>query len=474
MKLVRHPFAAILLVACAWSAPALAAREPVGHWQGTLQGMLRIVVHVEREAAGRLHGTMDSPDQGATGLPIDALAFEGDVLRFEMRAIGGGYSGRMTVSGDSLVGQWRQGGMELPLVLARVTAAAVTPRRPQEPKRPFPYDTVGVSFANPRASGVTLAGTLTRPRGTGPFPCVVLVSGSGPQDRDESVFGHRPFLVLADRLARRGIASLRTDDRGVGGSTGKFADATTEDFAGDVRAALDFLAKRSEIDRARIGLVGHSEGGLVATLVASRARDIAYVVLLASPGLPGDSILVHQSTALRRAMGVGEDALARESAIARRVYASLRAGDSAGVATEVAALVRVQLEGVPEAQRAAMGGSDSLAAAATRQMLSPWMRFFVTFDPRPALREVKCPVLALAGEKDLQVPATENLAAIREALAAGGNHDVLVRELPGLNHLFQTCTLCAPIEYGRIEETIAPAALDAIADWLVKKAQRGR
>ncbi|MEK7331226.1 MAG: alpha/beta fold hydrolase, partial [Candidatus Eisenbacteria bacterium] len=317
--------------------------------------------------------------------------------------------------------------------------------------------------------GIQLAGTLTLPRGAGPFPCALLITGSGPEDRDEAVFGHRPFLVLADHLTRQGIAVLRVDDRGVGGSTGRFSQATSEDFAGDVLAGIEFLKTRREIDRKRIGLIGHSEGGLIAPMVATRSKDVAFIVLMAGPGIPGDSTLMLQSAAIRRSVGASEASIAQEMGVSRRIYAQLRQGDSAGVVRTARELVGLQVAGLPEEQRSAVGDLDSAATAASRQLFGPWMRFFVTYDPRPALRRVRCPVLAINGEKDLQVLPKENLAAIETALKAGGNRDHTVKELPGLNHLFQTCTLCTIAEYMQLEETMAPAALEEMSEWILRR-----
>ena len=453
----------VALLSCLAPSAARAAQSDLqGTWRGSLQGMLRIVVHIGRAADGTLEGTMDSPDQGAMGLPIDAMSFANDSLRFTMRRIGGEYVARLEA--DSLDGVWRQGGMGLPLVLKR--GAVALPRRPQEPTRPLAYDTVAVTFENPRARGVRLAGTLTLPRGKGPHPCALLITGSGPEDRDEAVFGHRPFLVLADHLTRNGIAVLRVDDRGVGGSTGRFADATSEDFASDTEAGVAFLRTRKEIDPKRIGLIGHSEGGLIAPIVATRTKGLAFVVLMAGPGVPGDSTLLLQSAALRRSIGVDEASLKEEAVVSRRMYARIMAGDTLGAAREGRELVRQQIAALPEAQRAAIGDPDTVSMAVVRRLNSPWMRFFLGYDPRPVLRNVRCPVLAINGEKDLQVLPKENLAAIGSALAAGGNRNVTVKELAGLNHLFQSCTACTVAEYGMLEETIAPAALDEMTTWI--------
>jgi hypothetical protein len=333
---------------------------------------------------------------------------------------------------------------------------------------PYPYDTVAVSIANPAAPGVTLAGTLTLPRGKGPFPAAVLITGSGGQDRDESLFGHRPFRVLADHLTKQGIAVLRLDDRGVGGSAGKQAGATSEDFASDIVAGVDWLAKRPDIARKRIGLVGHSEGGIIAPLVTSKRSDIGFVVLLAGPGLRGDSLMVLQNLAIRRPYVSSEELLQREIAVLRLVYAAVVAGDSVTVAAQVRNLVDAQVASMGGAQQSS-GDRDRIAEGATRQLWSPWFRYFLGHDPAPDLRRVRCPVLALNGDRDAQVVPKENLAGIEGALRAGGNKDVTLLTLPGLNHLFQTCKTCTVGEYGSLEETFAPSALETVSTWIRKR-----
>ena len=237
-------------------------------------------------------------------------------------------------------------------------------------------------------------------------------------------------------------------------------------------AGIGFLKTRKEVDPRKIGLVGHSEGGLIAPMVVARSKDVAYVVLMAGPGVPGDSILTLQSVAIQRSMGVSDAAIDRQMVYGRRMNALIKQGDSVGAAAAGRELVKVQLEALPEAQRKALGDPDSVAANAIRRLDTPWMRFFLGYDPRPALRGMTCPVLAINGSKDVQVPPKENLAAIREALA--GNRHVLVKELPGLNHMFQTCTTCTIGEYPQLEETMAPSALDQMSSWILAQTTAAR
>jgi pimeloyl-ACP methyl ester carboxylesterase len=441
-----------------------------GAWQGTLTvpgGSLRIVFHFAPRAEGGYTATLDSPDQGAQGIPCDSVAFEGGSLRVVVGVIGGKFEGTWPAGTDSIPGTWSQSGMAFPLALRYVGAQVEAPRRPQEPKAPCPYGAEEVSYRNP--GGDTLAATLTLPSAGGPFPAVVLITGSGPEDRDESVFGHRPFLVLADYLTRRGIAVLRADDRGVGKSTGHFASATSGDFAADAAAGMAYLGTRQEIRRDRIGLLGHSEGGIVAPMVASEREDVAFVVLLAGTGVPGRDILLAQSALIARKMGASAVQIALAETLNKQIYDVVAAGgDSAATAAKVRELL------LAAAGAEATVPPDSAAREATvrvqvRQVMSPWFRSFLTYDPRPALAKVRCPVLALGGELDTQVPAEENLREIDAALGRGGNRDVMVKLIPGVNHLFQRAAKGTPDEYSQIEETMSPEVLQLVGDWIVAR-----
>jgi uncharacterized protein len=335
--------------------------------------------------------------------------------------------------------------------------------RPQEPKKPYPYDEEEVGYENKR-DGVKLAGTLTFPRGKGPFPAVLLITGSGPQDRNESILGHKPFLVLADYLTRQGIAVLRVDDRGVGGSTGSAPNSTTENFAADVTAGIEFLKTRKEIDPKQIGLIGHSEGGLVAPMVAAQNGDVAFIVLMAGAGLTGEEILYLQGAMIMKANGAGAGQLARLRATQESMFKILKEEKDPAAAEK-----RLREEMSKNLTEEEKKKSEQTIAVHIKLANTPWFRYFLTLDPRPALRKVKCPVLALNGENDLQVSANENLREIEAALKAGGNNDVSIARLPKLNHLFQTCETGSPNEYIKIEETIAPVALRTVGDWILKR-----
>jgi pimeloyl-ACP methyl ester carboxylesterase len=314
---------------------------------------------------------------------------------------------------------------------------------------------------------VTIAGTLTIPKGDGPFPAVLLIAGSGPQNRDEALFGHKPFLVLADYLTRHGIAVLRVDKRGIGKSTGDAEAATTHDFAADATKGVQFLKSRKEIDPKHIGLLGHSEGGLIAPMVAAESpSDVAFVVLLAAPGVPCDQLMFAQEAAVARAAGVPEDAIASSLDLNKRVFdVVMHEKDRDQAEKKVRELLNQHLSTLTPEQREAMGGKAFIDAQ-LRMVLSPWFRDFLSTDPKPTLMKVKCAVLALNGGKDTQVVAEQNIPAIKAALAESGNKDVTVMELPNLNHLFQTCKTGSPSEYGRIEETMSPEVLQTVAEWI--------
>lgn len=329
------------------------------------------------------------------------------------------------------------------------------PKRPQTPKPPFPYRTEEVVVQS--APGVRLAGTLTLPQGKGPFPAAVMITGSGAQDRDETILGHKPFAVIADRLTRDGIAVLRVDDRGFAGSTGDFASATDDDFAVDAASNVAFLRSRPDIDPARIGLIGHSEGGLVAPKVAAKDTKIAFIVLMAGPGVPLSEVLKLQRAKLAPAMGQNPEQIRRLQDLLDHVDAAMRGAKDEAEANSRAVTV-IKAEGGDLVRQP--GAAESLAA----QLSSGWMRDLVDYDPAPTLAKVRCPILALNGSKDGQVPPEQNLPAIRAATRA--NPDVTIVELPGLNHLFQTANTGAVGEYADIEETIAPIALDTMSAWI--------
>ncbi len=430
-----------------------------GAWLGTLDlgsMKLRVVFHIVNTEDG-LTATMDSPDQGANGLPTNSVTRDGSSLKIEIKSIGGAFEGKIAADLSAIDGIFTQLGNAHPLVLKRVKdQAELELKRPQNPVKPYPYRDEDVSYEN-KLQNVTLAATLTIPQGKGPFPGVVLITGSGPQDRDESLMGHKPFLVLSDYLTRHGIAVLRADDRGTAQSTGDFKAATTADFATDTEAGIAYLKTRSEVDPHKIGLIGHSEGGVIAPMIAARNKDVAFIVMMAGTGVPGDEVIVAQGEALAIAAGKSPDEAAQAAAKERELIKLVETEKDEAVLEKE---LKEKMAGdVPEGQ----------IGVAIKQVTSPWFRYFLTYDPASALRKVTCPVLVINGSLDKQVLPSQNLPPIRQALAEAGNQHVEIDELPGLNHLFQTAKTGALSEYSQIEETISPVALDKMANWILKQ-----
>jgi len=455
------------------SVPAQSAeassRTIVGFWQGTLRvGALdfRVALALRADGGSGWQGTLRSLDQASTDRSLDVLTWDGHSVRFELKQNRIAFAGSLDDRGQRIDGQWNQGGRAYPITFERV-AAFPERQRPQEPKPPLPYDAEPVAFEN-QAGKVRRAGTLTLPRSRTPAPAVLLISGSGAQDRDESAFGHRPFLVLADYLTRRGIVVLRVDDRGVGGSTGDTSLATLDDSAGDALSAVAFLMGRKEVDARRIGLIGHSEGGVVATLAAGRSAQVAFVVMLGAPGLPFEEVRRAQTARIGKSLGASDAAIESMRGMNQRLFALIRTvPDRATLDGEARREVDDFLAGLAPAERA--GFRELPLVEGYHEMNSPWFRSLLEHDPQATLAKVQCPVLALAGGNDIQVAAAENLQAIRSAFRARKTGDITAEELAGLNHMFQTCETGALSEYGRIEETFAPVALSRIGCWIEER-----
>jgi pimeloyl-ACP methyl ester carboxylesterase len=421
---------------------------------------LRLVLHVRTGSGGTLV-TLDSPDQMAYGVPIRPLTRDGQTVRFTLAASGSVFEGVLAADGKSIAGTWTGPRYKGPLTFVSRPVQATALPRPQTPKPPFPYRTEEVVVDS--APGVKLAGTLSLPQGQGPFPAVVMITGSGAQDRDETILGHKPFAVIADRLTRDGIAVLRVDDRGFAKSTGNFSTATDDDFAVDTAANVAFLRHRPDIDPARIGLIGHSEGGIVAPKVAVQDPKIAFIVLMAGPGVPLSDVLRAQRAKLMPAMGQTSEEIQRGQALVDHIVAAMRgAKDQEEARARALQVIKAEPENPPL--------TDIQAQMMAAQLSTGWMRGLIDYDPRPTLAKVKCPILALNGSKDGQVPPDQNLPAIKQATQ--GNPDVTIQELPGLNHLFQTAKTGAVGEYADIEETVAPIALDAMSGWIRKHVGR--
>lgn len=433
------------------AASTLFAQPSVeGDWQGTLQAesaKLRLALHVT-QAGGVYSSTLDSLDQGAMGIRAAKTTVSGNALHVEFPAMHASYDAALSADGNSLSGKFVQGAA-LPLDLHRASQSTEV-KRPQMPQPPFPYRSEDVTYTS---HGTTLSGTLTIPAGPGPFPAALLITGSGTHDRDETLFGHKPFLVVADSLTRRGIAVLRMDDRR------DKSRSTFDILADDALAGVAFLAARKDINAKKIGLIGHSEGACVGPLAATRSDRVAFVVMLAGIGVTGEEALLKQGELLVRSQGMGDAAVKSQRQVQQTLFDIVKEEKDSQAATQkLLAALRKLAPGAPE---------DGLKAEVAKAN-SQEIRSILGYDGGPVLRAVKVPVLALDGSRDLQVSAEQNLPAIAAALKAAGNRDFTTTELPGLNHLFQKCKTCLLSEYGELEETFSPDALKLMGDWIVE------
>jgi pimeloyl-ACP methyl ester carboxylesterase len=445
-----------------------AQNDWAGTWEGNLKAgpqELRVVFHVKKGDNNTWTALMDSPDQMAYDLKMDEVIIKDDKeISMVLKAANAKFVGELSEDKQTIKGNWIQG-MELPLELKRSEGASGF-ARPQEPKAPFPYTIEEVTYENKKAK-INLAGTLTIPEGAGKHPVVILISGSGPQDRDESILKHKPFWVLADYWTRNGFAVLRFDDRGVGASEGDFASATSADFATDVEAGVNFLKKHDRINAKKIGLAGHSEGGMIAPIVASKNKSLAFIVLLAGPGVPGNELLLKQSYDIMKQQDFEASELAMAQKTSAKIYEAIikDTKEELGVG-DIVKLVKADAEALDEATRKSIGLDEATLRQSITSLQTPWMRYFIRYQPKEYLKKVKCPVLAINGEKDLQVAAKPNLEGIEAALKSAKNKNVKIVSLPNLNHLFQTAETGAVDEYIKIEETFSPEAMKLVLDWM--------
>ena len=440
--------------------------EIIGIWNGSLGGILQMIFKISSDKSSSLIAELDVPDQLVKSLHLDTVIFDGRNIILKLNIASAYYEGKYNPDNISFDGNWHQSGQTFPLSLKKIDKVEGI-KHPQEPKPPFPYKVEDVIYEN-KTAGIKLGGTLTLPVSGEQFTTVLLITGSGQQNRDEELFGHKPFLVLADYLTRHGIAVLRVDDRGIGESTGNFASSTTKDFSTDVLASVKYLKNRNEIDSKRIGLIGHSEGGIIAPMVASETNDVAFIVLMAGSGLPGDEVLYLQGEALAKAENIPVERIKRIIELNRMMYNVIKAGsDSVKIVEQLIKTYSDNYNSLDEKEKSEIPTPETMFGHGLKSMMSPWFKYFINYDPAPALEKVKCPVLALNGSKDLQVLPTENLAGIKRALEKSGNKNFEVKELPGLNHLFQTAETGNPSEYAKIEETISPIALQTIGDWIL-------
>jgi pimeloyl-ACP methyl ester carboxylesterase len=446
------------------SADAQPAAKTISKVEGTWQGAIetgnmrmRLQLHVSHDDKGQLIAAIDSLDQGIHGIPASKVAEQAGELKLELLTFGAEYTGTLSAAKNEITGHWSQNG-NLERLDFRRSEKVLELRRPQNPAKPYPYKEEEVSFSAADGKG-TLAGTLTLPQGAGPFPAALLIAGSASQDRDATIAGHKPFLVLADFLTKHGLAVLRCDKRNSVQSAGN--KASMETFTQDAQAALQYLKSRKEVDAKRVGVIGHSEGGIVGSLVSTPSNDVDWIVLLATPATTGERMLLRQSELIARTGGLSEEQISRSLEFDRKAYAVVRTEkDAEAIERKLAALVE------QSGLRAAM--PEAALQAQFRTMSSPWFREFLDYDPAPALANLRCPVLALSGDRDLQVDSTESVPLLRKTYESSGNKDFTVVEIEGVNHLFQKAQSGSPALYGAIEETIAPEVLTAVGNWITK------
>ncbi|TDE45999.1 alpha/beta fold hydrolase [Flavobacterium rhamnosiphilum] len=462
----------ILILLTVFTSLTIYSQDITGQWNGILkvQGIqLRLVFNITKNENG-FSATMDSPDQGAKGIPVTTTAFENSKLKLEVANARIEYNGELKEK--AIIGTFMQNGQSFPMDLSREKTEKKVLVRPQEPSKPYSYYSEEINFEN-KKDKIVLAGTLTLPKKGGNYPVVILISGSGPQNRDEELMGHKPFLVISDYFTKNGIAVLRYDDRGVAQSKGDFKTATSLDFASDVESAIAYLKTRKEINKNKIGLVGHSEGGIIAPMVASKSKDVNCIVLLAGTGIPGDQLLLLQQELMSRASGVSEVDIQNSIASMKRAVGIIsKSTNSEQLKIELTEYIKAANSKGPE--EIGKISKDDYIKSQVDQMTSPWNQYFIKYNPATALEKVKCPVLAVNGEKDLQVPPKENLTAIKNALEKGGNKKVTIKEFPNLNHLFQECKTGSPNEYAEIEQTFSPTALDEITKWILNQNKNSR
>ncbi len=456
------------------TAPAQNSRI-IGTWLGTIQEGLRLVFHFT-SADGQFSATLDSPDQGATGIKCSAVVLNGDSIRVEIDVAKAVYTGKF-LNDTTINGIWKQGAGTATLNFKK-TNQVLALNRPQTPRQPFSYKVEDVEFENADKT-VRYGGTLTLPRGGGKYAAAILISGSGQQDRDETIFEHKPFAVLADYLSNKGIVVLRVDDRGVGKTNGDATKATSADFAKDVLACLTFLQSRAEVDTKKIGLIGHSEGGMIATMIAANNKDVSFIVLWGAPAVGGAEINTEQNAYALQNGGIPHAAVNAFKQLHRQVLSSFKtAVDTTALSVKVDSIYRKWLNNQPDSiKKNLFAGEASIVGQNIRSMYSslynmPWMRFFINYDFAADLAKVKCKVLAINGTLDTQVDATTNLRLINSVLKANNIVQYKTVHLQGLNHLLQTATTGDHKEYGKIEETIAPAALHLLATWINENVNR--
>ena len=451
---------------------SLFSQKISGTWQGALkvQGVeLEIVFHIEKKDSTYI-SLMDSPTQGAFDIPTTKTTFKNKQIEIVVANLGAFYQGKL--HNDTIKGTFNQGGIPFPLILVKSKKKAQL--RPQEPKPPYPYNVEETSFSNTKEK-IELAATLTLPKKKEKSPGIILIAGSGPNDRDETIFAHKPFWILADYLTRQGFAVLRYDKRGVGDSEGEYFTATTKDFAEDVEAAINYLKTRAEIDTKNIGLIGHSEGGIIGPMVATQNKDVKFVVLMAGLGVTGtELVLTQHQHEFEKQSPTDEEKENLNKALINLYSNILNWTEYAGSDEERNQLKKdlsVVWQSLTRNEQTTIQ-KDAFIKQTTSKIISPWFRSFLKINPLEYIDKLTIPVLAINGENDTQVEYQSNLEGIEKALKKANNKQYTIKSYPDLNHLFQESITGEIEEYGKIEETLTPIVLSDIANWIKKQVEQ--
>jgi pimeloyl-ACP methyl ester carboxylesterase len=455
----------LLTIACFLCFSNLFSQEIIGSWVGELEvpgAKLPLIFNI-RQNGSELVTTMDSPMQGAKDMPTEKTSFINNELFVDAKKFGIAYKGKL--ENQVITGAFIQGGASIPLNLSKKKEGESVLKRPQMPKSPFNYTIEEVTFTNPTDKNI-LAGTLTTPADKKDFPVVVLISGSGQQNRDSEIFGHKSFWVIADDFAKKGIGVLRVDDRGTGGSNGLSKSVTTQNFAGDTNAAVEFLAQKGFKN---IGLIGHSEGGIIAPMVASQNAKVKFIISMAGPGVPIEELMVLQANAIAKTSGATEEELKSGEETNRKIYSLIKNYNGDNLTGEVQKLFASEMQKLPKEQQPDAAEIDKITLAEAKKVTIPWYIYFLKINPDLYWSQLKIPVLAINGSKDLQVIPKENLAGIKASLEKAKNKKSETMEFPNLNHLFQEAKTGTVEEYGQLEQTIAPQVLDKMSSWILKK-----
>lgn len=453
----------LLTFACLFCFSNLFSQEIIGSWKGELElpgNKLPLIFNI-RQNGNELVTTMDSPMQGAKDMPTDKTTFINNELTVDAKKFGISYKGKL--ENETLLGSFIQGGASIPLNLSRKKEGESVLKRPQTPKPPFNYTIEEVTFTNPIDKN-NLAGTLTTPSDKKDFPIVVLISGSGQQNRDSEIFGHKSFWVIADDFAKKGIGVLRVDDRGTGGSNGINMNLTTQSFAGDTNTAVEFLAQKGFKN---IGLIGHSEGGIIAPMVASENSKVKFIISMAGPGVPIEELMVLQANAIAKASGATEEELKSGEETNRKIYSLIKNYNGDNLTAEVQKLFASEIQKMPKEQQPDATEIEKITLAEAKKVTIPWYIYFLKINPDMYWSKLQIPVFALNGSKDLQVISKENLAGIKASLGKAKNKRFETLEIPNLNHLFQEAKTGTVEEYGQLEQTIAPQVLDKMSSWIL-------